>query len=388
MTSPAPSPHGRRTGRRHAHLIGLLASLKVRSRLTYAQLAARTAGLEGTDAVPTTTLKRALDPRTVPKEHVVTAFVRACGAAIEEERDVLKVWRAARAEDRGILAALRAPSVSATRTRADFRAALVAVYEGAGAPPLRVLQDRAGTDEVDGEVLLPLTTAWRITRREGQGPVNWTQCEAFLRGCGIHPRRIMGPWLDAWKRTRTLPRAELGPTAADIRRTTRVRPVTITRHDAARLAEGIRPVVEAIAADRARYDVTRLAAGIRPVMEAIVADPVIRNAPTAMAAGVQVFADALTVMFRSASREAHRNGTTPPDWITATNLITHGIDPARPNAVVPPHTTDAHGIDLITPTPDGRATAFQIKSHRQRPSPPPALPGAHAPAPSLPATVA
>ncbi|MFB8760695.1 hypothetical protein [Streptomyces nigra] len=363
MTSPAPSPHARRTGQRHAQLIDLLAALKVRSRLTYAQMAARTAGLEDTDAVPTTTLKRALDPHAVPKEYVVTAFVRACGAAIEEERDVLKVWRAARAEDRGILAALRAPSVSATRTRADFRAALVAAYERAGAPPLRVLQDRAGTDEVDGDVLLPRTTAWRITRREGQGPVSWTQCEAFLRGCGIHPRH-MGPWLDAWKRTRTLPRAELGPTAADVRRTARVRPVIITRDDAARLAEGIRPVVEAIAAD-----------------------PVIRNAPTAMAAGVQVFADALAVMVRSASREAHRNGTTPPDWITATNLITHGVDPARSDAVVTPHATDAHGIGLITSTPDSHATAFQIKSHRQRPSPPPALSGAHAPDPSLPATV-
>ncbi|MGW4034622.1 hypothetical protein ACWEFL_35895 [Streptomyces sp. NPDC004838] len=77
-----------------------------------------------------------------------------------------------------------------------------------------------------------------------------------------------------------------------------------------------------------------------------------------------------------------------PDRIAATNLITHGIDPAQSDAVVTPHATDAHGIDLITRTPDGRATAFQIKSHRQRPGPPPALPGAHAPDPSLPATVA
>ncbi|WP_051767583.1 hypothetical protein [Streptomyces sp. NRRL S-37] len=365
-----------------------MTELKHRSRLTYAQLAARAAGLEDTDAVAVSTLKRAVDPRTVPKEHVVTAFVRACGAAIEDEHDVLKVWRAARAEDRGILAALRAPSVSATRTRADFRAALVAAYERAGAPPLRVLQHRAGTDEADGALLLPLTTAWRITRREGQGPANWTQCEAFLRGCGIHPRR-MGPWQDAWTRTRTLSRAELGPTAADVRRTTRGGPDTLTRHDAARLAAGIRPVMEAIAADRARYDVTRLAAGIRPVVEAIAADRGIRNAPTTLAAGVQVLAEALTVMSRSASREAHRNGTTPPDWITATNLITHGVDPARLDAVVvTPHVNDDHGIDLITRTPDGRATAFQIKSHQQRPGPPPALPGAHVPEPPPPATAA
>ncbi|MDX3695018.1 helix-turn-helix domain-containing protein [Streptomyces europaeiscabiei] len=224
MTSPTPSPRAgrcvRRTGRRHRHLIALLTALKGRSGLSFTQLAARTAELEDTDAVSASTLKRAAAPCTVPQEHVVAAFVRACGAAFEDERDVLKVWRAARAEERGILAALRAPSVSGIRTRADFRAALVAAYERAGAPPLRVLQDRAGTDEAEGQLLLPLTTAWRITRREGQGPANWSQCEAFLRGCGIHPRR-MGPWQDAWKRTRTLPRAELGPSAADVRRAAR-----------------------------------------------------------------------------------------------------------------------------------------------------------------------
>ncbi|WP_331752684.1 helix-turn-helix domain-containing protein (plasmid) [Streptomyces sp. NBC_00637] len=224
MTSPTPSPRAgrsvRRTGRRHRHLIALLAALKDGSGLSFAQLAARTAELEDTGAVSASTLKRAVDPRTVPQEHVVAAFVRACGAAVEDERDVLKVWRGARAEERGILAALQAPSVSAIRTHADFRAALVAAYERAGAPPLRVLQDRAGTEEADGELLLPLTTAWRITRREGLGPANWTQCEAFLRGCGIHPRR-MGPWQDAWARTRTLPRAELGPTAAEERRAAR-----------------------------------------------------------------------------------------------------------------------------------------------------------------------
>lgn len=363
MTSP--SPRGCRPGRRHTHLIGLLAALKDRSRLSYAQLAARTAGLKGADGVSASTLKRAVDPRAMPQEHVVTAFVRACGAAVEVERDVLKVWRAARAENRGILGELRAPSVSSVRTRADFRAALVAAYERAGAPPLRVLQSRAGIGEAGGALLLPLTTAWRITRRKGLGPANWTQCEAFLRGCGIHPRR-MGPWQDAWKRTRTLPRAELGPSAADVRRTARV-----------------------VGDTGARYDVTRLAAGIRPVVEAIAADPVIRNTPTALAAGVQVFADALAAMYRSASREAHRNGTTAPDWITATNLITHGIDPARLDAVVvTPHAADDRGIDLITRTPDGRATAFQVKSHQQRPGPSPGLPGARVPEPPPSATAA
>ncbi|GAA4027286.1 helix-turn-helix domain-containing protein [Streptomyces plumbiresistens] len=200
MTSPSRARRTvRRTARHHIGLGVFLGALKDRCRLTFAELAARTAELEDTTAVSASTLKRALYRGAVPQEHVVTAYVRACGATAEEERDALKLWRAARAEDRGILASLRAPSVTSIRTSADLDAALAAAYERAGAPPLRVLQLRAATDEADGALLLPLTTAWRITRREGR-PANWTQCEAFLRACGIHPRR-MRPWQEAFQRT-------------------------------------------------------------------------------------------------------------------------------------------------------------------------------------------
>ncbi|WP_344407156.1 hypothetical protein [Streptomyces longisporus] len=37
--------------------------------------------------------------------------------------------------------------------------------------------------------------------------MTWHQCEAFLRGCGIHPLR-MGPWPEAWQRIHTTTRAE------------------------------------------------------------------------------------------------------------------------------------------------------------------------------------
>ncbi|MBT2443434.1 hypothetical protein J7E93_25735, partial [Streptomyces sp. ISL-36] len=92
-------------------------------------------------------------------------------------------------------------------------------------------------------------------------------------------------------------------------------------------------------------------------IEALAADPGIRNAPTVMAAGVQVLADAFAVMYRSASREAHRNGTTPPDTPV---------------------------IDLITHTPDAGTVLYQIKTHQQRPGPPPALTGARVPEPPPP----
>ncbi|MFF1278143.1 hypothetical protein ACFVZC_32925 [Streptomyces marokkonensis] len=137
----------------------------------------------------------------------MAAFSRACGATAEEEREALKLWQAARAEDRGILATLRAPSVTNIRTAQDLTTALAATYERAGAPALRLVQERATTDQADGALLLPLTTLWRITRREGSGPATWEQCEAYLRGCGVHSVR-MRLWREAFTRART-------PVAAD-----------------------------------------------------------------------------------------------------------------------------------------------------------------------------
>ncbi|MGW3311466.1 helix-turn-helix domain-containing protein [Streptomyces sp. NPDC001073] len=206
MTSPSRAV--RRAGQRHVHLSGVLTKLREDSGLTFGELAART-------TVSASALKRAADLHTpVAPEHVVTAFARACGADADQEREVLKLWRAARAEQRGILATLHAPAVAAIRTGADLTAALAAAYERAGAPALRVLQERATTDGTDGALLLPRTSAWRITRREAR-PTTWTQCAAFLRGCGIHPRR-MPDWHDAWTRTRTPTPAGRRPPAADL----------------------------------------------------------------------------------------------------------------------------------------------------------------------------
>ncbi|MFE2471651.1 hypothetical protein [Streptomyces mirabilis] len=196
---PAVTGLSRAAGPRRAELVVFLAGLRHLCGCTFAELAARATELDDVAAVSATTFKRAVSGTTVPQESTVTAFVRACDAVAEDERIALKLWRAARAEERGVFPQLRAPAVRNIRTRADLAAALAAAYERAGAPPLRTLQERAGTDRVVGASLLPLTTAWRITRREAQ-PADWPQCEAFLRGCGIHPRR-MALWHDAWKRS-------------------------------------------------------------------------------------------------------------------------------------------------------------------------------------------
>ncbi|MFD8368417.1 hypothetical protein ACFW9V_36850 [Streptomyces hygroscopicus] len=187
----APAP-----GRRRRGLVDHLLALKERSGCSYAQLAFNSRTMDG-PAVSATTLKRVVDLKKVPTERAVVAYVRACGVGGEQE--ALRRWRAARAEQRGVLAALCAPAVENIRTRADLNAAVAAAYERAGAPALRVLQDRAATTEIAGQVLLPLNAAWRATRREGRFTV-WSQCEAFLRGCGI-PARDMPRWKEAWQRT-------------------------------------------------------------------------------------------------------------------------------------------------------------------------------------------
>ncbi|MFF9212973.1 MULTISPECIES: hypothetical protein [unclassified Streptomyces] len=163
---------------------------------TYPELAARTA--QAGRAVSVATLKRAVHRTKAPRETTVAAFVAACGGGIDQEQMAARLWRAARAEERGILAGLQTPSIDNIRTQADLAAALAAAYERAGAPPLRTVQERAGTADVEGAVVLPTTTIWRIVHRRGQ-PVDWRQCAAFLRGCGLNKRRLE-PWRHAWQR--------------------------------------------------------------------------------------------------------------------------------------------------------------------------------------------
>jgi hypothetical protein len=134
-----------------AVLAPLLTALRESAGLTYAALAARTASM----SVSATTLKRAVGGIDVPQEATVIAYLRGCNADAFTEQVLMAAWRAARAEQRGRLASLQAPAVENIRTPADLSAALAAAYEEAGAPPLRVLQEHAGTEGTAGSSLLP-----------------------------------------------------------------------------------------------------------------------------------------------------------------------------------------------------------------------------------------
>ncbi|MEW2290470.1 helix-turn-helix domain-containing protein [Streptomyces sp. NPDC047841] len=197
-TAPA-GPH-------HAALAHRLQELRQLAGLTFAELAERTAALgDPALAVSAATLKRAAGCRTLPKQATVVAYARGCGATAKQEEEMLRLWARVRARDRGILRQLHAPAVHNIRTRREFTAALAAVYERAGAPPLRTVQQRAGTvpqpagAPCESEVfLLPLGTLWRIANRQIKWPA-WKHVEAFLRGCGITGERTLEYWKQAWK---------------------------------------------------------------------------------------------------------------------------------------------------------------------------------------------
>ncbi|MFF4442622.1 helix-turn-helix domain-containing protein [Streptomyces sp. NPDC001621] len=201
-TAPA-GPH-------HAALAHRLHEFRQRAGLTFAELAERIAALgDPALAVSAATLKRAAGCRTLPKQTTVVAYARGCGATPAEERRALRLWARARAKDRGILRQLHPPAVHNIRTRREFTAALAAAYESAGAPPLRTVQQRAGTVPqpvgvaCESEVfLLPLGTCWRIANRKTKLPA-WKHCEAFLRGCGITGERVLQQWNQAWQHAST-----------------------------------------------------------------------------------------------------------------------------------------------------------------------------------------
>ncbi|WP_413114435.1 helix-turn-helix domain-containing protein [Streptomyces sp. CY1] len=366
--SPAVGPD-----RHYARLAEHLTALRDAARLTQRALADAANISRGA-------VQRAESGTAPPTAAVLDAYLRTCGAGPADQDKARRLYALGRAAQRGKLRALQAPTPAFVRDERDLGLVLAAAYERAGAPPLRDF-DRPGRAPV------PPTTAWRIVNRKAL-PTSREQLITFLTVCGIHPA-AQCPYLDAYSHvtaqrgTRPAPpRTQL--TQRVIRRPHPLPlahggPDTGAHYDVDRLAAGIRPAIEALAAHLARYDVTRLAAGIRPAIEALAADPGIRNAPTVMATGVQVFADTLAVMYRSASREAHRNGTTPPDWLTASRLLTHGTGPTRPD-------TDDHGIDLIAHAPDGGTVLYETKTHRQRPGPPPALARARVPAPPPPTT--
>ncbi|MGA5711172.1 helix-turn-helix domain-containing protein [Streptomyces cellulosae] len=140
-----------------------------------------------------TTLQRAASGDTVPKLQTVLNYARACDAPPEEAR---LLWRRARYEQtrrvrggRG----LPAPRPEFIRDFVDLSAAVQDLYEKAGSPPLRTLEQRAG-----GFGALPRSTAHRIVTKQAM-PHSLQQFQAYLRACEV-PETDWPDWEAAWTR--------------------------------------------------------------------------------------------------------------------------------------------------------------------------------------------
>ncbi|MFG5718335.1 BTAD domain-containing putative transcriptional regulator [Streptomyces murinus] len=135
-----------------------------------------------------TTLQRAASARAVPSARSVRAYARACGAS---EKKAMELWLKARRRN------FRTPGGSPPDALGidgveALRAGLRRLYELAGRPPVREMEERAGTGR------LPHSTAHRIVGGRTV-PRDIHQLTGFLTACSVaaaeHPL-----WIDAWRR--------------------------------------------------------------------------------------------------------------------------------------------------------------------------------------------
>jgi transcriptional regulator with XRE-family HTH domain len=140
-----------------------------------------------------TTLQRAASGESVPKLQTVLNYARACDASPEEARHL---WKRARYEEtrrarggRG----LPSPRPVLIRDFVDMSAALQDLYEKAGSPALRTMEQRAG-----GYGTLPRSTAHRIVSKQAI-PRSLPQLRGYLRACEV-PETDWPGWERAWTR--------------------------------------------------------------------------------------------------------------------------------------------------------------------------------------------
>ncbi|MFC8957371.1 helix-turn-helix domain-containing protein [Streptomyces sp. NPDC057101] len=140
-----------------------------------------------------TTLQRAASSEKVPKLQTVLNYARACDASPDEARHL---WKRARYEQTRRERKGRsrpAPRPEFIRDFVDLEAALVDLYEKAGSPAFRTMEQRAGRYG-----LLPRSTAHRIVNKLAM-PHNLPQFQAYLKACEV-PEGDWPLWESAWAR--------------------------------------------------------------------------------------------------------------------------------------------------------------------------------------------
>ncbi|MEU2588957.1 helix-turn-helix transcriptional regulator [Streptomyces avermitilis] len=278
--SPADCPPQHPFADLAEHLTGLREAARLTQRV-----------LAGAASISRGAVQRAESGTAAPAPAVLEAYLRACRAG-ETDRARARLLRArGRTVQRGRLPELKAPAPGFANTRREFSLVLAAAYERAGAPSLRDARLTPGRKP------LPPTTAWRIVTRKAL-PASVEQLVTFLTACGIRPA-AQRPYLDAYhhviaqRGTRPLP-----PRAQRIRR----------GHPGPRARGGTDTIP--------RIDYTALAPFLMTLAEVAP-----RIDVTAAAPALTALAENVAAAGRLVDREAHRNGTAAPAWITGLSHI-------------------------------------------------------------------
>ena len=149
--------------------------MRVHDPITWDQLAP----LTGYSA---TTLRRAASGSTTPKPAVTLAIAQACGGTAD---DAATYWKHARRAERRVSqprSARRrpAPLPEYISTKDQLADALVDLYEKAGSPPVRMMEERGGPHQ------LPRSTVHRIVTYQAL-PADPAQLTAYLTACEVPP---------------------------------------------------------------------------------------------------------------------------------------------------------------------------------------------------------
>jgi hypothetical protein len=140
-----------------------------------------------------TTLQRATSGASVPKLQTVLSYAQACDASPEEARRLRKQARYEEVRRARGGRGLPVPRPELIRDFVDLSAALQDLYEKAGSPALRTMEQRAGKYG-----LLPRSTAHRIVTKQAM-PHSLQQFQAYLRACEV-PEADWPDWEAAWTR--------------------------------------------------------------------------------------------------------------------------------------------------------------------------------------------
>lgn len=191
--------------KRNARLAAFLRMRRSRVNATYADLA------ELSEYSRQTLQRAASGGSTVPPWPVVESFVNASHSSSDTGADLARsirhaknLWRKARYEQRQMTRPPRAdaPVLGLVRDEADVAAVLVELYEQAGAPSMKEMEERAA-----GNGRLPHSTAHRIVTRKAL-PYSFDQFDAFLIACEV-PVQRREPWHNMWIRMFGPPRRSI-----------------------------------------------------------------------------------------------------------------------------------------------------------------------------------